>query len=47
MKAYDWAQFRLYNPDPRGIEHKFEDLCRQLFANEFIGNNRLQENLGK
>ena len=41
MTALDWAQFRLNNPDPQGIEHKFEDLCRQLFANEYIKDNKL------
>ena len=29
-----WENFITYNQDARGIRYKFEDLCRQLFANE-------------
>ncbi len=30
----NWESFATYNQDIRGIRFKFEDLCRQLFANE-------------
>ena len=29
-----------YNHDARGIRFKFEDLCRQLFANENLSGNK-------
>ena len=31
-----WEQFLTCNIDIRGIQFKFEDLCRQLFVNEFL-----------
>lgn len=34
-----WEQFEVCNVDIRGIEYKFEDLCRQLFAYEFLSDN--------
>lgn len=36
----NWEKFILYNQDARGVRFKFEDLCRQLFANENISGNR-------
>lgn len=36
----NWECFSTYNHDSRGIRFKFEDLCRQLFINEFIKDNR-------
>ena len=35
-----WDNFRAFNHDSRGIEYKFEDLCRQLFVNENLGGNK-------
>ena len=35
-----WDNFKIYNQDSRGIRFKFEDLCRQLFANEYISANQ-------
>ena len=32
----NWESFATYNHDIRGIRFKFEDLCRQLFANEIF-----------
>ena len=34
-----WDSFKVYNSDVRGLRYKFEDLCRQLFANENISDN--------
>ena len=36
----NWDCFRTYNQDSRGVRYKFEDLCRQLFANENISGNK-------
>ncbi len=36
----NWDSFKLYNQDADGIRLKFEDLCRQLFANEKISGNK-------
>ena len=36
-----WERFVTTNPDPRGVDHKFEDLCRQLFINEYLSQNKL------
>lgn len=36
----NWDSFKVYNQDARGIRFKFEDLCRQLFANENISGNK-------
>jgi len=36
----NWESFETYNHDARGIQFKFEDLCRQLFINENITGNR-------
>lgn len=32
----NWESFSVYNQDARGIRFKFEDLCRQLFANDYL-----------
>ena len=31
-----WERFITTNLDPRGVDCKFEDLCRQLFINEYL-----------
>lgn len=36
----NWESFVTYNYDARGIRFKFEDLCRQLFANENLSGNK-------
>lgn len=36
----NWESFAAYNHDARGIRFKFEDLCRQLFANENLTGNK-------
>ena len=40
MFQIDWNSFANYNQDARGIQFKFEDLCRQLFQNEFLFGNK-------
>ena len=32
----NWDNFRTYSQDACGIRCKFEDLCRQLFANVLV-----------
>ena len=36
-----WERFITTNLDPRGVDYKFEDLCRQLFINEYLSQNKL------
>ncbi len=36
----NWDSFTVYNQDSHGVRYKFEDLCRQLFVNEFISPNK-------
>ena len=36
-----WERFITTNLDPRGVDCKFEDLCRQLFINEYLSQNKL------
>lgn len=36
----NWESFATHNHDIRGIWFKFEDLCRQLFANENLSGNK-------
>ncbi len=36
----NWDNFRTYGHDSRGVRFKFEDLCRQLFANENLSGNK-------
>ena len=39
----NWESFSTYNHDVRGIQFKFEDLCRQLFSNEnLLGNKQFR-----
>ncbi len=39
----NWESFSTYNHDARGIQFKFEDLCRQLFSNEnLLGNKQFR-----
>ncbi len=35
----NWDTFRTANRDSRGIQFRFEDLCRQLFEHEFLAGN--------
>lgn len=35
-----WEQFSVCNNDSRGIQYRLEDLCRQLFAYEFLAGNK-------
>lgn len=37
--SINWSSFATFNQDARGVRYKFEDLCRQLFANEFLAEN--------
>lgn len=41
----NWDNFSLYNNGPDGLRTKFENLCRQLFANEFLKSNKLMTHL--
>ena len=41
----NWENFASNNNDPDGIQHKFENLCRQLFTNEFLKENKTTRNL--
>ena len=34
-----WDSFIINNSDPRGVQSKFEDLCRQIFVNHFLSSN--------
>ena len=36
----NWESFITCNNDARGVRFKFEDLCRQLFANENLSENK-------
>ncbi len=36
----NWESFATCNQDVRGIRFKFEDMCRQLFANESLSGNK-------
>ena len=36
----NWESFATYNCNAQGIRFKFEDLCRQLFANENLSGNK-------
>ena len=40
-----WEQFITSNNDARGVRYKFEDLCRQLFAFEFLSKNKINKYL--
>ena len=39
MTKITWDNFKLFDIDGKGLQKKFEDLCRQLFVNEFLSNN--------
>lgn len=45
FKLITWEQFVTTNLDSRGIRYKFEDLCRQLFANEYLSSNKKYRNI--
>lgn len=45
IMVFSWTQFRLTNFDDKSIQLKFEDLCRQLFINEFLGKNKVKHYL--
>lgn len=40
-----WDNFKIYNPDSLGIQHKFEELCRQLFTSEYLADNQKHKHL--
>lgn len=40
MGQITWEQFVACNNDARGVRYKFEDLSRQLFAYEFLSQNK-------
>ena len=35
-----WEQFAVCNTEGKGLRLRFEDLCRQLFCNEFLSQNK-------
>lgn len=39
MEQITWEQFIIINNDTRGVNYKFEDLCRQLFTYEYLAHN--------
>ncbi len=41
----NWENFASNNNDPESIQHKFENLCRQLFTNDFLKENKITRNL--
>ncbi len=41
----NWDSFKLYNQSAKGVRYKFEDLCRQLFANENLAGNKRYRHL--
>lgn len=40
MSSITWDVFKINNQFSEGIQLKFEDLCRLLFTNEFLSNNK-------
>ena len=38
----NWENFASNNNDPESIQHKFENLCRQLFTNDFLKENTME-----
>lgn len=40
-----WEKFLKLQSNPQGIRMQFEDLCRQLFMNEFLGENKTKHYL--
>lgn len=41
----NWENFASNNNAPESIQHKFENLCRQLFTNDFLKENKITRNL--
>ena len=41
----NWENFASNNNDPESIQHKFENLCRQLFTNDYLKENKKSRNL--
>lgn len=41
----NWEDFASNNNDPDGVQHKFENLCRQLFTNDYLKENKKSRNL--
>lgn len=41
----NWENFASNNNDPESIQHKFENLCRQLFTNNYLKENKKSRNL--
>lgn len=41
----NWENFASNNNDPDGVQHKFENLCRQLFTNDYLKENKKSRNL--
>ena len=42
---FNWENFASNNNDPDGVQHKFENLCRQLFTNDYLKENKKSRNL--
>ena len=38
----NWEYFASNNYDPDVVQHKFENLCRQLFTNDFLKENKIR-----
>ena len=36
----NWESFKAFNQDAQGVRLKFENLCRQIFANENLSKNK-------
>lgn len=41
----NWENFASNNNDPDGVQHKFENLCRQLLTNDYLKENKKSRNL--
>ena len=41
----NWENFASNNNDPDGVQQKFENLCRQLFTNDYLKENKKSRNL--
>ena len=41
----NWENFASNNNDSDGVQHKFENLCRQLFTNDYLKENKKSRNL--
>ena len=40
-RIINWERFKLTNNDERGVQLRFEDLCRQLFIREYLSGNKI------